>query len=65
MTIRESKPPDEWRTFEARSLLGAAMFGQQKYAEAELLLAGYFDCATYPDGACRRRGGYCPVDLYQ
>jgi uncharacterized protein len=33
----------------------------------------YFDCATYPDGGCRRRrgpgrgrrGGYCPVDLYQ
>jgi hypothetical protein len=33
----------------------------------------YFDCATYPDGACRRRrgpgrgrrGGYCPVALYQ
>jgi eukaryotic-like serine/threonine-protein kinase len=42
LAIRESKAPDEWRTFNAKSLLGGALLGQQKYAEAEpLLLQGY------------------------
>ena len=39
---REKKEPDPWRTFDTKSLLGAALLGQKKYAEAEpLLLAGY------------------------
>ena len=39
--IREIEIPDDWRAFNARSMLGAALLGQQKYAEAEpLLLAG-------------------------
>ena len=34
--------PDDWRTFNARSLLGGSLLGQKKYAEAEpLLLSGY------------------------
>jgi tetratricopeptide (TPR) repeat protein len=42
LAIREQKEPDAWTTFEARSLLGGALLGQKKYAEAEpLLLAGY------------------------
>lgn len=41
-TIREKTQPDDWDTFEARSLLGGSLLGQKKYAEAEpLLLAGY------------------------
>jgi eukaryotic-like serine/threonine-protein kinase len=33
---------DEWRKFDSQSMLGAALLGQKKYAEAEpLLLAGY------------------------
>ena len=33
---------DEWQAFDARSLLGGALLGQQQYAAAEpLLLAGY------------------------
>ncbi len=41
LKIRESKMPDDWRTFDTQSRLGEALFGQ-KYAEAEpLLRAGY------------------------
>jgi eukaryotic-like serine/threonine-protein kinase len=33
---------DDWRLFKARSLLGGALSGQEKYAEAEpLLVQGY------------------------
>jgi tetratricopeptide (TPR) repeat protein len=42
LTIREKKQPDEWATFDTRSLLGASLLGQQKHADAEpLLLAGF------------------------
>ena len=34
--------PDDWRTINARSMVGGALLGQEKYAEAEpLLLSGY------------------------
>jgi hypothetical protein len=40
--LREKKDPDGWNTFQTQSLLGAALLGQQKYAEAEpLLIKGY------------------------
>ena len=42
LEIREKQIPDDWRTFNARSLLGAALLGQKKYADAEpFLLSGY------------------------
>jgi tetratricopeptide (TPR) repeat protein len=42
LAIREQKQPQAWTTFNAQSLLGGALLGQQKYAEAEpLLKAGY------------------------
>jgi eukaryotic-like serine/threonine-protein kinase len=42
LAIREKKEPDDWRTFNTRSLLGGALLGQKKYADAEpLLLKGY------------------------
>jgi eukaryotic-like serine/threonine-protein kinase len=42
LTIRQAKEPDEWRTFNTKSLLGGALLGQKKYADAEPLLeAGY------------------------
>jgi tetratricopeptide (TPR) repeat protein/tRNA A-37 threonylcarbamoyl transferase component Bud32 len=42
LTIRQQTQPDDWTTFNAQSLLGGALAGQQKYAEAEsLLLAGF------------------------
>src|SRR5262249_52433929 len=36
--IREQKQPDDWTTFSTRSLLGEALSGQKKYADAEPLL---------------------------
>jgi tetratricopeptide (TPR) repeat protein len=42
LTIREKIEADLWRTFDTQSQLGAALLGQQKYAEAEpLLVQGY------------------------
>jgi tetratricopeptide (TPR) repeat protein len=42
LAIRARKQPDDWPTFNTRSLLGAALLGQTKYAEAEpLLREGY------------------------
>ncbi len=40
--IREAKRPGDWFTFNAKSILGGALLGQKKYAEAEpYLRAGY------------------------
>ncbi|MSU51737.1 MAG: tetratricopeptide repeat protein [Opitutus sp.] len=42
LVIREKKLPDEWQTFNTRSLLGGALAGQKKFVEAEpLLVSGY------------------------
>jgi len=42
LAIREKLEPDAWQTFHVRSLLGAALLGQKKHADAEpQLLAGY------------------------
>jgi len=42
LPIREKKSPDEWTTFNTKSMLGGALLGQKKYADAEpLLVAGY------------------------
>jgi DNA-binding SARP family transcriptional activator len=42
LDIRSRVTPDDWQTFSARSLLGAALMGQKKYVEAEpLLVQGY------------------------
>ncbi len=42
LAIREAKEPDVWTTFNSRLSLGAALLGQKKYADAELLLkVGY------------------------
>jgi hypothetical protein len=39
---REREIPDDWRTFNARSMLGGAFLGQSNYVQAEpLLLTGY------------------------
>jgi tetratricopeptide (TPR) repeat protein len=41
LALREKDLPDDWRTFNSRSMLGGALLGQKKYAEAEpLLLSG-------------------------
>jgi eukaryotic-like serine/threonine-protein kinase len=42
LAIREAKMPDDWRTFNTRTVLGASLLGRKKYMEAEpLLLSGY------------------------
>lgn len=42
LAIREKTQPDVWTTFNTQSLLGGALLGQKKYADAEpLLLKGY------------------------
>ena len=42
LALRERIEPDEWSTFNARSLLGGSLLGQKKYAQAEpLILDGY------------------------
>jgi tetratricopeptide (TPR) repeat protein len=42
LAIREKVDADAWTTFSAKSLVGEALAGQKKYAEAEpLLLKGY------------------------
>jgi hypothetical protein len=42
LAIRERKEPEAWTTFYTKSLLGGALLGQKKYADAEpLLLKGY------------------------
>ena len=42
LAIREQKEPDAWTTFNTQSMLGGALLGQKKYADAEpLLLKGY------------------------
>jgi tetratricopeptide (TPR) repeat protein len=42
LAIREKTQPDLWSTFNTKSLLGGALLGQKKYADAKpLLAAGY------------------------
>jgi tetratricopeptide (TPR) repeat protein len=42
VAIREKLQPDDWNTFDAKSMLGEALLDQKKYSEAEpLLLSGY------------------------
>ena len=41
LAIHGKSPPDVWSSFNTKSLLGGALLGQKKYADAEpLLLAG-------------------------
>ncbi len=42
LTLGEKKQPNNWRTFETKSMLGGALLGEKKYAGLErLLLTGY------------------------
>jgi tetratricopeptide (TPR) repeat protein len=42
LAIRQQKEPDAWTTFNTKSMLGAVLADQKKFAEAEpLLVAGY------------------------
>ena len=42
LAIREKSQPEEWSTFNTRSLLGGSLLGQKRYDQAEpLILSGY------------------------
>ena len=42
LTIRQKIQPDDWTTFDTKSMLGEALLDQKKFADAEpLLLSGY------------------------
>ena len=42
LSIGDTKTPENWESFRCRSLLGASLAGQKRYAEAEpLLIEGY------------------------
>ena len=42
LAAREAESPDDWKTFESRSVLGRCLLEEKKYAEAEsLLVSGY------------------------
>jgi eukaryotic-like serine/threonine-protein kinase len=43
VAILQKKQPEAWTTFRAQSLLGFALFGQQKYADAEPHLVEAFE----------------------
>lgn len=49
LAIKEALQPDDWSTFHVRSLLGGALLGQERYADAEpFLVHGY-------EGMCQRQ----------
>ena len=42
LVTRAKTQPDDWTTFNTKSMLGGSLLGQKKYADAEpLLLLGY------------------------
>ena len=42
LAIREKTQPDDWSTFNTRSMLGACLLGESRFAEAEpLILSGH------------------------
>jgi hypothetical protein len=54
MVIYEKSFPNDWAHFDSKSVLGASLAGQAKYAEAEpLLLSGY-------EGLTRESTHYSP-----
>jgi hypothetical protein len=70
--IREQAHPDDWRTYKTHSLLGAALLGQKRHAEAEPWLRSGYEGLTRHEAripaASRQRlteAIQWLVDLYQ
>jgi non-specific serine/threonine protein kinase/serine/threonine-protein kinase len=58
LTRRQKAIPNAWQTFNTQSLLGGALLGQKKYAEAEpLLLKGYEGMKTREKTIPNHSGG--------
>lgn len=50
LTIRQKIQPEDWSTFDTKSMLGEALLDQKKFAEAEpLLLSGYAGLKQHED----------------
>jgi tetratricopeptide (TPR) repeat protein len=72
LAVRENKEPDLWTTFNTRSMLGGALLGQNKHADAEpYVLDGYAGMKKQeknipPQGKVRlKEAGERIVDLYE
>jgi serine/threonine protein kinase/tetratricopeptide (TPR) repeat protein len=72
LALRESKSRENWRTFEARALLGASLLAKKEYAQAEsLLVKGYeglkFSEAKIPAPSRNRiaEAGARIIELYE
>jgi hypothetical protein len=58
LTMRQQATPNVWQTFNTQSLLGGALLGQKKYAEAEpLLVKGYEGMKTREKTIPKAGGG--------
>jgi serine/threonine protein kinase len=58
LAMRLKHIPDSWLTFNAQSMLGGALLGQKKYAEAEpLLVKGYEEMKTREKTIPKTGGG--------
>jgi len=57
LAIREKTMPDAWQTFNTQSLIGAALMGQKKYADAEPLLLKGFEGLKQREDSIPKTGG--------
>jgi tRNA A-37 threonylcarbamoyl transferase component Bud32 len=58
LTQRQQATPETWQASNTQSLLGGALLGQKKYAEAEaLLVEGYEGLKTREETIPKQRGG--------
>ena len=58
LTLRQLATPNAWQAFNTQSMLGGALLGQKKYAEAEpLLVKGYEGLKTREKTIPKQGGG--------
>jgi serine/threonine protein kinase len=65
LKIWEAKQLDNWLTFNVRSLLGSALLGQKKYAEAEPLLLQGYDGMKAREAKIRPRSKVCLTEALE
>ena len=67
LAIRETQTPDAWTTFNSQAILGAALLGQTKYADAEPLLLeahAWHSAHAGPGADSVRRTAAALIELY-
>jgi tetratricopeptide (TPR) repeat protein/tRNA A-37 threonylcarbamoyl transferase component Bud32 len=65
LAIREKKLPNDFRAFNAKSLLGGSLLGQKKYAEAEPLLVSGYEGLKQREDTIPTEGRYCLKEALQ